>query len=142
MDRFALATLAAFVVSVVLAFVFHGVILAPDYTLLPGVYRGPQFRPGLFALLLLGQLIMAGAMVAIYRYGREARPWLAQGARFGLLVALASVVPCYLIGYAVTNIPGGPRHQADPAGGRPDRRHGRRGGLDAPLTASGPAPAP
>jgi len=106
MDRgFWLATLAAFVTSVVLAFLFHGVILAPDYTLLPGVYRGPQFRPGLFSLLLLGQLIMAGAMVAIYRYGREARPWLAQGARFGLLVALASVVPCYLIGYAVTNIP-------------------------------------
>jgi hypothetical protein len=106
MDRsFWLATLAAFVASVVLAFFFHGVILAPDYTLLPGVYRGPQFRPGLLSLLLLGQLIMAGAMVAIARYGREARPWLAQGARFGLLVALVSVVPCYLIGYAVTNIP-------------------------------------
>jgi hypothetical protein len=102
---FWLATAAAFGASVVLAFVFHGVILAPDYTLLPGVYRGPQFRPGLFALLLLGQLIMAAAMVAIYRYGRENRPWPAQGLRFGLLVALASVVPCYLIGYAVTNIP-------------------------------------
>ena len=103
--RFALATAAAFVTSVVVAFVSHGIILAPDYTLLPGVYRGPQFRPGLFSLLLLGQLIMAGAMVAIYRYGREARPWLAQGARFGFLIALASVVPCYLIGYTVTNIP-------------------------------------
>ncbi|MCZ7658070.1 MAG: hypothetical protein M5U07_09520 [Xanthobacteraceae bacterium] len=106
MDRtFWLATLCAFVTSVVLAFVFHGLILAPDYALLPGVYRGPQFRPGLFSLLLLGQLVMAGAMVGIYRYGREARPWLAQGARFGLLVALVSVVPCYLIGYAVTNVP-------------------------------------
>ena len=103
--RFALAAAAAFVTSVVVAFVSHGIILAPDYTLQPGVYRGPQFRPGLLSQLLLGQLIMAGAMVAIYRYGREARPWLAQGARFGFLIALASVVPCYLIGYTVTNIP-------------------------------------
>jgi hypothetical protein len=106
MDRkFILASLAAFVVSFVLSFVFHGVLLAPEYEALPAVYRGPQFRAGLFAVLIFAQLLMAFAMTAIYRYGREERPYLGQGVRFGVMAAGLSVIPCYLIGYAVTNIP-------------------------------------
>jgi len=104
-NKFWLGVAAAFVTSFVLSFVFHGLILAGDYNALLNVYRGPQLRPGLFALLLVAQLIMAAAMVAIYRYGREERPFLGQGIRFGLLAAGLSVIPCYLIGYVVTNIP-------------------------------------
>ena len=105
MDRnFALATVAAFATSFVLSFLFHGVVLAPQYGELLAVYRGPQLRPGMFALLMLAQLIRAVAMVAIYRQGREAKPYLGQGFRFGLLAAGVSVIPAYLIGYAVTNI--------------------------------------
>jgi hypothetical protein len=106
MDRSSwLAVAAAFAVSFVLSFVFHGVILAGEYSQLLAVYRGPQLRPDLFALLLLAQLIMAAAMAAIYRWGQEAKPFLGQGIRFGLLAAALSVVPAYLIGYVVTNIP-------------------------------------
>jgi hypothetical protein len=106
MDRtFALAAAAAFAVSFVLSFLFHGVVLAPQYSELLAVYRGPRLQPGFFALLLLAQLIRAAAMVAIYRQGREARPYLGQGLRFGLLAAGVSVIPAYLIGYVVTNIP-------------------------------------
>jgi hypothetical protein len=106
LDRqFVLATAAAFATSVVLSFFSHGVLLAPQYSELLAVYRGPQLRPGLFALLLLAQLIRAVAMVAIYRQGREAKPFLGQGFRFGLLAAGVSVIPAYLIGYVVTNIP-------------------------------------
>ena len=104
--KFVLATASAFAASFVLSFFFHGVMLAADYTALPAVYRGPQFRPGLFSLIILAQLMMAAAMVAIYRYGREQRPFLGQGIRFGLLAAALSVIPCYMVGYAVTNIPG------------------------------------
>jgi len=105
MKDFWLATGAAFAVSFALSFVFHGIVLAEDYNQLLAVYRGPQFRPGMFALLLLAQLIMAAAIAAIYRYGREERPFLGQGVRFGLLAAGLSVIPWYLIGYVVTNIP-------------------------------------
>ena len=106
MDRkFTLAAAAALATSFVLSFLFHGVVLAPQYNELLAVYRGPQLRPGMFALLLLAQLIRAVAMVAIYRQGREAKPFLGQGVRFGVLAAGISVIPAYLIGYAVTNIP-------------------------------------
>jgi hypothetical protein len=104
--KFALATVAAFITSFVLSFIAHGMILAQEYSALPAVYRGPQLRPGLFSLLLLAQLIMSAAMAALYRYGAEDKPWLGQGIRFGLMAAGLSVIPCYLIGYVVTNIPG------------------------------------
>jgi hypothetical protein len=103
--KFMAATAAAFVTSFVLSFIAHGVMLAPEYAALPGVYRGPQLRPGLFSLLLLAMLIMSAAMAALYRYGAEDKPFLGQGVRFGLMGAGLSVIPCYLIGYVVTNIP-------------------------------------
>jgi hypothetical protein len=107
MDRtFWIAALCAFVVAFVLGFFFHGVLLYGDYDALKAVYRGPELKPFLFALLILAQLIMAAAMVAIYRFGRQDKPFLGQGARFGLLIACASVIPCYLIGYVVLNVPG------------------------------------
>ena len=106
MDRkFVLAALCAFAAAFVLGFFFHGVLLYREYDALKAVYRGPELKPLLFSLLILAQLIMATAMVAIYRFGRQDRPFLGQGARFGLLIACASVIPCYLIGYVVTNIP-------------------------------------
>lgn len=103
--KFAQATGAAFVVSFALGFLFHGVILAPEYLALPGIYRGPQFRPGPFSVLVLAMIIAAAAMVALYRHGREDKPYLGQGLRFGVLVACAGVIPCYMIGYAVMNVP-------------------------------------
>ena len=104
--RFWLATLAAFATSFVLSFIGHGFLLAPDYAGLQNVYRPPVFQPRYFSLLLLAQLIAAAAMTALYRFGIENRPYLGQGARFGLLAAGISAVPYTLIGYAVTNITG------------------------------------
>lgn len=103
--RFALATAAAFATSFVLSFVFHGLLLGNTYNTLLGVYRGPQFRPTTFAVLLLAQALMAAAMAAVYLYGHQQRPFLGQGARFGLMAAGVSVIPHYMINYAVTNIP-------------------------------------
>src|SRR5437773_9130153 len=81
--KFWTATLAAFVTSVVLSFVAHGVILASEYETLQGVYRPHGFEAWRFLLLLFAQLIMAGAMAALYRFGVENRPYLGQGVRFG-----------------------------------------------------------
>jgi hypothetical protein len=51
-------------------------------------------------------VILSGAFVWIYARGVEARPWLAQGVRYGVAVALLTIVPTYLIYYAVQPIPG------------------------------------
>jgi hypothetical protein len=51
-------------------------------------------------------VIFAAALVWIYQRGNEARPWLAQGLRFGLAIALLTAVPTYLIYYVVQPLPG------------------------------------
>jgi len=48
---------------------------------------------------------MSGAFVWIYARGVEPRPWLAQGARYGIAIALLAVVPGYLIYYVVQPLP-------------------------------------
>jgi hypothetical protein len=49
---------------------------------------------------------MSGAFVWIYRQGREDKPTVAQGLRFGIAVALMTVVPTYMIYYVVQPMPG------------------------------------
>jgi hypothetical protein len=43
----------------------------------------------------------------IYARGVEARPWLAQGVRFGMAVALLTTVPTYTIYFVVQPMPAG-----------------------------------
>ena len=47
----------------------------------------------------------SGALVWIYARGVEAKAWLAQGIRFGIAVALLTIVPTYLIYYVVQPMP-------------------------------------
>ncbi|MGB8398343.1 hypothetical protein, partial [Bradyrhizobium sp.] len=45
------------------------------------------------------------AFAWVYLHGREDKPWLAQGARYGIAIALLSVIPMYLIYHVVTPVP-------------------------------------
>ncbi len=51
-------------------------------------------------------MILAGAFVWIYARGRENKPWLGQGLRYGLAIALLAFVPIRTIYYVVQPIPG------------------------------------
>lgn len=56
--------------------------------------------------MLMGHVIMAAAFVWIYQRGIDASPWLGQGVRYGIAIAMLAVVPTYLIYYAVQPLPG------------------------------------
>jgi hypothetical protein len=56
--------------------------------------------------MLLAHVIMAGALAWIYARGVEPGPWLPHGIRFGIAIALLTVVPWYLIYYVVQPMPG------------------------------------
>jgi hypothetical protein len=58
-----------------------------------------------FHWMLLAHGLFALAFVWIYQRGREAKPWLGQGLRFGLAVAILAGVPGYLIYYVVQPLP-------------------------------------
>jgi hypothetical protein len=53
----------------------------------------------------LANLILAAAVVLIYVHGVEPKPWLGQGIRFGILLALATAVPQALVEYFTYPIP-------------------------------------
>jgi hypothetical protein len=55
--------------------------------------------------MLLAHAIMSLALVWIYSRGKEDKPALAQGVRFGLAMAMALVVPKFLIYWVVQPMP-------------------------------------
>ena len=55
----------------------------------------------------MAHVMLSGAFVWIYARGVEAKPWMAQGVRFGVAVALLTTVPTYLIYFVVQPMPGG-----------------------------------
>ncbi len=94
------------VMSLVLGFIVHGWLLAPDYMKLAALFRSPADAQGYFGFMILAHVLIGIGFTWIYRAGREARPFLAQGVRFGLAVAVLTVIPTYLIYYAVQPMPG------------------------------------
>jgi hypothetical protein len=104
--RFWRATAAIFVLSMVLGFLVHGVWLQGDYAQLPNLMRTEAEAQARFGWMLGAHVVLSGAFVWIYQQGRQDKPWLGQGLRFGLAVALVSSVPMFLIYYVVSPYPG------------------------------------
>src|ERR1700682_4128663 len=88
------------------SFVVHGALLHDDYTKLSALFRSEAEARPYFPLMVLAHIVLAGAFVWIYSRGVEAAPWLPQGIRFGLAVALLTIVPTYMIYYVVQPMPG------------------------------------
>jgi len=105
--KFVVSVVALFVASMVMGFVVHGLLLADEYAkLVPaGVFRSPQDSQQHFPWMLLAHVIMAVGFTWVYRAGRDNRPWLGQGVRFGLAIALLATIPTYLIYFAVQPLP-------------------------------------
>ena len=102
--KFILTVVVIFVASMVLGFITHAWALADEYNA-TGLYRDAAGQEAHFMWMLLAHAIMAFAFVKLYVAGREDKPWLAQGLRFGFLVALFAAVGIYMIIYAVQPMP-------------------------------------
>jgi hypothetical protein len=55
--------------------------------------------------MLLAHVFIAVGFTWVYLRGREAKPWLGQGLRFGLAIAVLTNIPTYLIYLAVQPMP-------------------------------------
>jgi hypothetical protein len=104
--RFLAAWLIVFIAWMAGSFVVHGVLLHEDYSTLPNLFRSEAGAQERFPLMLLAHVILAGAFVWIYSRGVEDAPWTGQGIRFGVAVALLTVVPTYMIYHVVQPMPG------------------------------------
>ncbi|MGZ5032194.1 MAG: DUF1761 family protein [Usitatibacter sp.] len=104
--RFLVSVVVMFVASMITGFVVHGLLLQGDYAkLVPNLFRSPQDSESHFAYMLLAHVFLAVGFTWMYRAGRDNRPWLGQGARFGFAVAVLSVISTYLIYFAVQPMP-------------------------------------
>ncbi len=104
--KFFLAALAVFVLSMVFGFVVHGALLGGTYATLPELFRTPEDSQNYFHFMLLAHILFSFGFVWIYRQGKANKPWLGQGLRYGIAVALIAIIPVYLIYYAVQPTPG------------------------------------
>ena len=105
MGRFAISVVALFIVSMALGFVVHATLLGPEYVKLTNLFRQGADAEKYFVAMLAAHLFIAVGMTWIYTRGREAKPWLGQGLRFGLAVAVLTTIPTYLIYFAVQPMP-------------------------------------
>jgi hypothetical protein len=103
--KFLLAWLVLFIAWFIGSFIVHAQLLHADYMQLHGLFRTDSDAERYFPLMILAHVILAGAFVWIYARGVQARPWLGQGVRFGIAVALLTVVPSYLIYFVVQPMP-------------------------------------
>jgi hypothetical protein len=104
--KFLVSWLILFVVWMVGSFIVHGALLSADYKALHGLFRSESDAQVFFPLMVIAHIFLSGAFVWIYSRGVEAKPWLAQGARFGIAVAFLTVIPTYIIYYVVQPMPG------------------------------------
>lgn len=102
--KFLVAWLVLFVLYMVGGIVVHGMLLHDDYAA-SSLMRPEADANKLMHLMALAHLLMAGAFVWIYRRGVENKPWLGQGLRFGLAVAVL-FTPIFIIYYVVQPTPG------------------------------------
>jgi hypothetical protein len=102
--KFVIAVVVIFVLSMVIGLVNHGMVLNDEYQA-TGLFRPEAEAEAYFMWMLLAHIVMSFAFVWIYVRGREDRPWVSQGLRFGVVIALLVAVPVYLIYYAVQPMP-------------------------------------
>ncbi len=104
--KFIVSSLVVAFASLMLGFVVHALLLQADYARLPNMYRSEAGSQGYFGYMLFAHLLIGIGMTWIYQRGIEAgKPFVMQGVRFGAAVSVVSIIPMYLIYFAVQPMP-------------------------------------
>ena len=104
--KFIISSLLMAVASLMEGFVVHGLFLGADYARLPSLYRPEAQAQNYFGYMLFAHLLIGIGLTWIYQRGHEAgKGVLAQGARFGLAMAVVATIPTFLIYFAVMPVP-------------------------------------
>jgi hypothetical protein len=104
-NRFWISFVVMFVMAMGIGVLVHGTLLHNDYARLPNLMRSEEAGMKMFPFIIGAHVLIALGFTWIYLVGREDKPWLAQGVRYGLAVAVLSTIPTYLIYYAVMPFP-------------------------------------
>jgi hypothetical protein len=83
----------------------HSVWLKQDYVNTASLWRSQEAMTGRIWAMLLAILMYVVGGVLIYIRAVETKPWMGQGFRFGILMALVAVVYGSLSGWVILPIP-------------------------------------
>lgn len=106
--RFVISWIVLTIAVTAFGFVVHGLLLADYYSaLVPNMFRSPADSQKVFPFMILANVLIGFSLTWIYRKGLElGKPAIGQGIRFGIVIAMLSLIPRYLIYYAVQPTPG------------------------------------
>lgn len=102
--KLVISAIVMFVMAMVLSFLIHNFLLAGDYAQLQWMRPMADVHARIY-FIVIAQALFGIAFAWIYEQGRSDKPWLAQGIRFGIAIAVLAVAPTYLIYHAVTPVP-------------------------------------
>ena len=103
--KFLISWVVVFIAWMAGSFLVHGAWLGAAYASLGALFRPEESQMDTFPFMVSAHIIMAAAFVWIYRRGIDDGPWLQQGLRYGLAIAVLAPIPTYMIYYAVQPLP-------------------------------------
>jgi hypothetical protein len=99
------AIVASFILLSAGGYLIHNVWLMQDYQQHSDLWRAQNAMQHRLLHIYIANLIFSIAAVLIYGCGVESKPWVGQGIRFGILLALVTVIPNSLVQYVVYPLP-------------------------------------
>ena len=99
--RLSLAAVAAWVVDCVYGFLVYGVLLVGEFDRYPTVFRPPDEVNGLLALMFGATLLGTFPIAYIFAKGHDGGNGLAEGFRFGILLAFFGLLTISIPNYVV-----------------------------------------
>ena len=106
LGKFLLRTVVIGVAMFALGYVGHQLLLGRDYVAIEPIMRNQVDMLSHMPFALISSLVFSAALVWIYSQGRNAKPWIGQGIRFGVAVWALTFVPLYLTNYVIEPWPG------------------------------------
>jgi len=106
--RLVIAIVVLFVILMVAGMVIHGYCLASTYDAMRAngfSFRSMQDLRHKMWIVWVSDLLYAILFAWIYTRGREDKPWVGQGIRYGVVMSLFTIVPQTLNEYVVYLIP-------------------------------------
>jgi hypothetical protein len=105
LKKLAVAVVVGYLVLMVLGYLIHSLWLMPVYRQYAGAWRPADIMMKKRWVMFVGEFIFTVLFAWIYTRGRENKPWVAQGIRYGILMTLLAVVPAACSEYTIYPIP-------------------------------------
>jgi len=105
MKKTVIAVVAGFVLQMGGSFLLHGVILKSSYMDTSALWRTDEAMGHRFWMMIVAQFIFVLGAVLVYQRGVEKKGAVGQGIRYGILLAMVSIIPGNLINYVTIPVP-------------------------------------